>query len=105
VVRSKRISSAITTDKGEMMKIEPINYIKTQIDWAKGFFSEDNGKSSNKRLLSSLVVGTFIIPYFKVSIASQKLEDIPQGWMIMIAFILRLYSYLKNCGWFVQLFY
>jgi hypothetical protein len=80
------------------MKIQPVNYIKSQIDWAKGFFSEDNGKSSNKRLLSSLVVGTFIIPYFKVSIASQKLEDIPQGWMIMIASILGL----NIIDWFVK---
>ncbi len=72
-----------------------LKWIKEQIEFIKSFFSEppDNSgamKGSSKRLLSFLVVLTFIIPYWKVSLASNKLEDVPEIWALLIASILGL---------------
>lgn len=67
------------------------HYINIQIEWVKSFFSEpDTGKGSNKRLLSSAVVTAFLIPYFRVSLSSKHLEDIPYIWAIMIGSIIGL---------------
>jgi cobalamin biosynthesis protein CobD/CbiB len=68
----------------------PVNWIVQQIEWAKSFFNEADGKASNKRLLSTAVVVAFIVPYFKVSLASQKLEDIPFNWMLTVGGIIGL---------------
>jgi hypothetical protein len=66
-------------------------WVSIQIEWAKGFQSEpDTGKASNKRLISTAVVATFIISYLKIAIGSKELLDIPLTWAAVIGAILGL---------------
>jgi hypothetical protein len=65
-------------------------YLNIQIEWLKSFFSESDGKGSNKRLLSGAVVGMFIMAYYHVAVFSNQIVDIPLYWAIMIASIIGL---------------
>ena len=87
---TKRISRTITKYKGEVMKIQPVNYIKTQIEWVKSFLSEPDGKGSNKRLISFAVVGSYLFAYIKTTLFTNKIEDIPPVWALTIGSILGL---------------
>lgn len=67
-----------------------INWIGVQIDWLKGFFQEPDGKPSNKRLMGSLVITVFLVSFAKHTVITGKFEDIPMGWVLLIAAILGL---------------
>jgi hypothetical protein len=65
------------------------HWIALQIEWVKGFLKEEGSdKASNNRLLKTAVVSAFLFPYIKNSIATQKMIDIPEMWMITILLIL-----------------
>lgn len=65
-------------------------WINKQIDWIKSFYEEESGKGSHKRLIGTFVVLAFIVPYFRVSIQTLSLTEIPVNWMIMIGTIIGL---------------
>lgn len=67
-----------------------MKWIAQQIEWFKGFLSEDNGTGSSKRLMGFLVVLAFLFSYIKTTLLSQKLEDIPLNWAFMVAAIIGL---------------
>lgn len=67
-----------------------MEWIKKQFEWFKSFFSEPDGKGSNKRLLGTLMVVIFVISYMKISIPAKTLTDIPDTWALLIAGIIGL---------------
>lgn len=67
-----------------------MKWIKEQIEWAKSFFSESDGKASNKRLISTGVVLAFLFAYVKTALYNNKIEDIPVTWAMLIIGILGL---------------
>ena len=67
-----------------------MNWINTQIEWLKAFFSEPDGKASMKRLVSLLVVMAYLQSYLRVSLSTNMVLDIPANWMFLIAGIIGL---------------
>lgn len=67
-----------------------MEWIKKQIEWLKGFWSEENGNASSKRLISFLVVLSFLYSYLKASFYTNKVEDVPMTWAMLIAGIIGL---------------
>lgn len=61
------------------------NYIKEQIEWLKTFLSDPDGKGSNRRAISFIVVIMFCHSYLKVSLATNTIQDIPEFWALLIA--------------------
>lgn len=61
-----------------------IQWIKLQVEWVKGFLQESDGKPSSTRMLKTAVIGSFLYPYIKNSIATQKMIDIPEMWFWVI---------------------
>lgn len=75
-----------------------LSWLEVQLEWLKSFYSESDGKGSNRRLLGSLTLGAFLFSYIRTSLANQRLEDIPSTWAFLIIGILGLNiadSYLK----------
>lgn len=58
--------------------------MKSAINWLKGFFEEQNGKPSIKRLWGSVLVVIFAITYLKVAIPTQQVLDIPDVWAMLL---------------------
>jgi len=69
-------------------------WINMQIEWLKGFFQESDGKPSNKRLVGTIVVCSFLAAYSKTAIITAEkvtaMPDIPPTWAVLIAAILSL---------------
>lgn len=95
MVGTKRTRGTVTIYKGQIMKIQPIVYIKEQITWLKSFLSEPDGKASNKRLISFAVVGSYLFAYVKTSLYNNKIEDIPINWAFLITALLGIGVYDK----------
>lgn len=65
-------------------------WLDKQFDWLKSFLSEKDGKGSNKRLISVVVITVFAISYLKIAIPSEELIDIPMNWAIVIGYLIGL---------------
>lgn len=70
--------------------MHPVKWIERQIEWAKSFLSEPSGKGSSKRAMSVGVVVVFLIAYLRISLETQRMEDMPINWSLMIAGIIGL---------------
>ena len=71
-----------------------INWISKQIEWCKSFLSEPierGGKASIKRLISFIVVMSFLQAYIKTTLDTKVITDIPSNWMFLIAGIIGLH--------------
>ena len=67
-----------------------MKWLNEQIEWLKGFFSEPSGKGSSKRLISFLVVIFFLVAYFKTTMKTETIVDIPDMWAFLISGIIGL---------------
>lgn len=68
-------------------------WLQAQIAWFGGFLSDSTGKASSKRLISVIVVITFVAAYMKVIMYGHELVDIPPTWAMLIAALLGLGIY------------
>ena len=96
--------------KGYLQKI--LSWINIQVNWVKGFFEEKQVdltmKPSQKRLVSFMVVVTFLYTYVytllrKTDVIASKLSeiqfpDIPPTWAMLIGYIIGvdIYSNYQN---------
>jgi cobalamin biosynthesis protein CobD/CbiB len=67
-----------------------IAWFNKQLDWAKSFLSEPDGKASHKRAIGTAVVIVFLISHLRISLATQEVIDIPLQWAFTIWGILGL---------------
>ena len=67
-----------------------MSWLRSQVDWLKGFASEKDGKASNKRLSTLLIIGVFCWSYLKIAWAAQTLLDIPTNWSLLLPTLLGL---------------
>lgn len=70
-----------------------MKWIAEQIEWLKGFFSEDTDKgrkASSKRLAGLLTVCTLLFSYAKVAIQKQEVIAMPETNALLIAAIIGL---------------
>ena len=67
-----------------------IKWINDQIQWLKQFFSDPDGQASSKRLMSFLVILSFLYSYLKASFFTNTIQDIPPTWAMLIAGIIGL---------------
>jgi len=67
-----------------------MKWLDKQVEWFKSFFSEPDGKASNKRLIGFSVVGAFLFSWVKTSLSTMVIQDIPINWAFLITAILGL---------------
>lgn len=67
-----------------------MNWLGTQVEWLKSFFSEFDGKASIKRFIMLMVVLSFLQAYVKTTLDTKIIVDIPQNWMFLIGGIIGL---------------
>jgi len=66
--------------------------------WLRTSFEESTGKASSRRLASVLLVITFVIAFFAVTVKTWTLQDVPAGWGILLGFIVGAASAVAVLG-------
>jgi hypothetical protein len=65
-------------------------WLNIQWEWMKGFLSEENGKASQKRLVSFLIAVVFVFNYNRIAWQAKELLDVPPTWAMLLAGIIGL---------------
>jgi len=76
--------------------------MKNFINYIKGFFEEEGGKPSMKRLILASLTISFVISYVKSAVATFTVPDIPSGWLTLFLGALGIMAatsaYIKKNG-------
>lgn len=62
------------------------------MEFLKKIFEEPDGKPSSKRILSALLLVTFMVSYLRTVFTTNTIPDVPSNWTTLIIGILGLLS-------------